>query len=373
MVKIINLLLLVSLSFNCNANTDIDMQVQQAIKNGQDALDSGFIDRLLKKNNVAVNELSESYQGASASPTEISYKILISASMGDDEIKRLFKAYQYRQDVAFYIRGLLKHEKTITDASLRIYALVRDYKTTPPLVYLDPTPFNDVGAVVAPIILAYQGNELMLSATGLTNTAYMHGQLLSGKTGDLGSFGATAEISERDLTEILKERAEKLDTDKLIAEAKDNYWPKVKFLQLPEALATRQRKFVPEITLNADIVTQEGVVIARRGDTFNTLERMPFTQRVIIFDATNDDHIAFVKSLPPTHLRTKLITTKFDRTKEWNAIKYVEALFNSPVYMLNKDLINAFDLRVLPTVIEADNEQDFFILSEFDVRGSEYE
>ncbi|WP_413694401.1 hypothetical protein [Psychromonas sp. KJ10-2] len=108
---------------------------------------------------------------------------------------------------------------------------------------------------------------------------------------------------------------EKLDTDKIIADAKANYWPNVDFLQLLEATETRERFFTPMLTLGADVIAQEGVVIARKGDSFNTFERLPFTMRIVVFDATNENHIEFVKSLPKSNLRTKLITTKYDRKK----------------------------------------------------------
>ncbi|WP_413694400.1 hypothetical protein [Psychromonas sp. KJ10-2] len=100
----------------------------------------------------------------------------------------------------------MPEEKTITDAALRVYKLVEEYSENVPNVFLDPTPFDEVGAKVAPMILAYQGKEIVSFATGLTNTRYMYEQLEKNNVGDLGSFGNTILISERSLTEILKER-----------------------------------------------------------------------------------------------------------------------------------------------------------------------
>ncbi len=343
--------------------------VEDSIKIGESALESGFIDSLIENKKSKVIELGESHRKTTGTiHHEILYKILISDSMGEDAIKELFNAYRFRTDVAFYIQGLLPNEKTITDASLRIFRLLEEYSEHVPLVYLDPTPFEDVNATVAPMILAYQNKELLVFATGLTNTAYVYEKLQNDHSGNLGDFGETNVISERNLTEIFKERAEKIDTQKLIENAKSNYWPNVKFIMLPEAKTTTQRIFTPMMTLNRDVMATEGVVIARKGDSINTLDILPFTMRIVVFDATNESHIKFVKSLPKTHLRTKLITTQYDRKKEWDAIKHVERSLGQSVFMLTKEIITGFDLRVIPSVIEADNSKKIFLINEVNVR-----
>ena len=43
----------------------------------------------------------------------IHYTILVSASMGEANLKALFRSLAHRQDVSFAIRGLLPEEKTI--------------------------------------------------------------------------------------------------------------------------------------------------------------------------------------------------------------------------------------------------------------------
>ncbi|TXY52048.1 hypothetical protein FXE74_18865 [Vibrio cholerae] len=118
------------------------------------------------------------------------------------------------------------------------------------------------------------------------------------------------------------------------------------------------------MTINDDLIAPDGTVIALRGATYNTLDYAPFTQRLVIFDATDERQLEFVKTLPKTQLRTKYITTRFDRTLKWDAVKYVENQLNAPVYELKPEIMTAFDIRSVPSVVTADNTRKVFLISE---------
>ncbi|MEZ9922332.1 conjugal transfer protein TraW, partial [Vibrio breoganii] len=149
----------------------------------------------------------------------------------------------------------------------------------------------------------------------------------------------------------------------------DRYWESATFYQLPTAMQSRERVFTPIITLHEDIVMDDGTVLFAQGTQFNTLEQLPFTQRLVIFDATDKDQMAFVKSLPETPLRTTYVTTRFDRTLKWDAVKAVENELNAPVMQLNQDLITGFNLLAIPSVVTADNAQNHFVIQEVAVGG----
>lgn len=376
---------LAMLSHTCIAGTEYDLanDQAQAIERGKALLNDDFLNSLIanSKEHSERGQASEEYQQFQAdrlkqlpqnnktvADTHIRYAILISDSMGDEEIHNLMRDLNHRKDVSFVLRGLLPTEKTITDVGKRIHDLIRsgNYDNVP-TVYLDPRPFRDVQAEYAPQILMYRGKELLLSATGLANPDYMQEQYEEGKTGDLGNFGATHKISERDIEDVIRERAAKLDKQKLIENAKNSYWDKVTFLQLPQAIETQTREFYPIITLNEDITTPDGQVVAYQGQQINSLTQMPFTLRLVIFDATDKDQMEFVKHLPDSPLQTRYITTRFDRTLKWDAIKKVENELNSPVWMLNTDIIDSFDVRKIPTIVTADNDRDVFLINEYNI------
>ena len=86
--------------------------------------------------------------------------------------------------------------------------------------------------------------------------------------------------------------------------------------------------------------------------------------RLVIFDATDKKQLEYAKSLPPSHLRTKFITTRFDTSLKWDAIKSVESELNAPIFQLKSEIIQAFDLQSVPTIVTADNLRKVFIISE---------
>jgi conjugal transfer pilus assembly protein TraW len=360
---------LATYSHICAANIEHDIAsgYDQAVQFGQQRLPEGYLENLIKQNQAlshsSLMPASEENQYSKVDEP-IVYKILISDAMGEREIKRLFRALSHREDVVFVLRGLLPTEKTITDVGRRIVNMLKETEVQVN-VQLDPRPFNRVDAEYAPQILAFQGEQLLVSAKGLTNPNYIAEQLSQGKEGDLGSFGDTVKISERDITDVLRERVEKLDEKELIAGAKARYWDNVRFLELPKAQVTQERVFEPVITMNRDIVAPDGTVIAYQGQRANPLQHpMPFTMRLVIFDATDQAQIEFVKALPESRLRTKYITTKYDKKLKWDAVKHVERQLNAPVYQLNSDIINSFNLHVVPSVVTANNDEDYYLISE---------
>ncbi|NOI31843.1 hypothetical protein [Vibrio coralliilyticus] len=365
-------LLILCISNAALANGDFASNIarskQDAIAAGQAALDTGFIDGLIGMNqDISSRSMPMPEQVREEKPLAPKhgqmYYVLITDAMGDDELKILFNSLAHRKDVVFVVRGLLPTEKTITDVGVRIIKLVRDLPQTPN-VALDPRPFQEVNAEFAPQILMYNDGELAVSAQGLANPNYLLDKFNVGERGDLGNFGSVVKITERDITEVLKERFMKLDKEQLVADAKDRYWDRVEFLNMPTATESTLREFTPELIIEQDIVTPDGKVIALAGQTYNTLKLMPFTLRLVVFDATNPQQLEFVKTLPSTHLRTKFITTKFDRTLKWDAVKYVESQLNAPVYQLQSEIMNAFDIRVVPSVVTADNQRKVFLISE---------
>lgn len=349
----------------------------KALSQGKAALSENFLDNLVGSKSERTEQGAhqammnfetpqpQTSQKETAS-NNIKFTILISDAMGERELLNLFKSLEHRDDVSFSIRGLLPTERTINDAARRIMRIIRkgNFKKVPHVV-IDPRPFESVQAEFAPQILMYKGDDIVLAANGLSNPNYMIEQYELGKKGDLGSFGATVKISEINLKEIIASRSEDLDKEKILKEAKENYWENVTFLSLPKAHSTTTRTFAPIVTLHEDIVAPDGSVVAYQGETFNTLLQLPFTQRIVVFDATDKAEMAFVKSLPDYPMKTRYITTKFDRSLKWDAITHIQEQLGSKVFKLNTDITNGFDVRVTPSVIVADNDKNVFVINEY--------
>jgi len=374
-IVLVSLLWLVTHSCIADVGSEVAKNTQAAMERGQAALEPDFLTNLTNHAQQAQSQIYDSPDSTVSTAHQslhnlgdgpIHYTILVSESMGEDNLKSLFRSLAHRKDVSCAIRGLLPEEKTINQVGMRIISLIKDFKDVPNVV-LDPRPFQAVNAELVPQILAYQGDELVASATGLSNPNYMEQQLAQGKTGYLGNFGTSYTISERDITQVLKERMANLDTAKLKKDATANYWNNVSFYGLPKARQTQTREFYPILTVGEDIVTPDNTIIAYAGQQYNSLEHLPFTQRLVIFDATDEAQLDYVKHLPSSPLRTKYITTRFDRTLKWDAVKHVENELDAPVYQLNADIIQAFDLEVVPSVVTADNARHVFLIEEIEL------
>ncbi|ELA9367471.1 hypothetical protein QUN99_003361 [Vibrio parahaemolyticus] len=372
-----SLIVLTSFSVNAEIGQSIANNQQQAIERGQASLDPSFLGQLAQGRDLvpmarSVSEESLYSPNETAISEDITYKILISDAMGKRDIKALLRDLGHRSDVVFVVRGLLPKERTINDVGIRIINLVKGFDPVPN-VLLDPRPFQTVDAKLAPQILMYKGDELLSSATGLANPNYLKEQYEKGKSGNLGNlgnFGAVVTITERDITEVIKERMEALDKEQLIADAKNRYWDNVQFFGLPNATESQVREFAPLVTVEKDMFAPDGQLIAFKGQHFNTLNTMPFTQRLVIFDATNPEQVEFVKALPHSSLRTKYITTRYDRSLKWDAVKSIETKLGSPVYQLKPDVIQAFNIKVVPSVIVADNKRKVFRIEEVQINGA---
>lgn len=342
-----------------------DNVLSNAIGKGSELLEEEFMNHLIRETEGYIETADKELVVTSES---LHHVILISDEMGLPALHQLFKKLKYRDDVTFAIRGLLPEEKTINDVGMRILGLLDGFQTLPHIV-LDPRPFQEVNAQTAPMILTYHEDTLLAYAAGLANPVYMENKVLRGEMGDLGKFGTVVNISERDLTDVLKERMAKLDMEALKQQAINRYWDNATFYQLPNASQTIERTFTPLVTLHEDIVSDDGTVLFVQGMQYNTLDQLPFTQRLVVFDATNEAHMEFVKSLPQTNQRTTYVTTRFDRALKWDAVKMVEKELNAPVMQLNNDLITAFNLMAIPSVITADNVNKHFVISEVAVGG----
>ena len=181
-----------------------------AIQKGTDILTQDYIDSLINHSQEVQQKALASYEPSNKPvglPSVRHYKILISESMGDTALNALLKEYQHRNDVSFVIRGLLPTERTFNDAAQRIMRLMQGFKQVPN-ISLDPRPFSYMNTETVPHLLAYDGDHVIASVSGLTNIPWVNQQLADGNQGDLGSYGNQVKISERHIEDILKERVE---------------------------------------------------------------------------------------------------------------------------------------------------------------------
>jgi len=191
--------------------------------------------------------------------------------------------------------------------------------------------------------------------TGLSAPAWLREQIQAGARGDLGVRGPAVAISEADLIEELQRRAAALDLDALRAGALTRFWQRATFDTLPVVTTPRERTIDPTLTASADVRLPDGTTAIQAGQTVNPLDHVPFSHRLIVFDASDPRQVATAHRLGETASaqRPLYLATAFDRALGWDGLRTVEDRLDEPVYLLTPDVRTRFGLERVPALVEA--------------------
>jgi conjugal transfer pilus assembly protein TraW len=189
------------------------------------------------------------------------------------------------------------------------------------------------------------------------------------KSLDFGTQGPIREIAEVDLIEEMQSRVSQIDWAAKKREALARFWGRTEFYTLPEATEDRERLIDPSVTAPRDVTAPEGTLIVRAGQHVNPLDRLPFTQRLVVFDATSPAQVEFALRLgrEAAPLRVTYIATRLDRESGWEGLGKIETTLNAPVYLLTPDLRDRFQLERSPCMVEAKGKA--FAVKEFKVKA----
>lgn len=106
---------------------------------------------------------------------------------------------------------------------------------------------------------------------------------------ELGKFGPEYEIKEQPFLEMIADRLENVDIESANKELEKRARAEVKrpkpYKILSRATANREYHFDPTITLQQDIKTTDGKVIAKKGTTVNPLEKVTFDRQLYFIDS----------------------------------------------------------------------------------------
>ncbi len=282
----------------------------------------------------------------------VTYTVLVSRSLGTEALRAIFRAATGR-DVRFLFRGVAPGER-LMDMIKEIHALL-DGIDPVPAVEIDPTVFRAAGATVVPLLIARGPDGELARVTGLTAPAWLREQLQGGARGDLGVRGPAAAISEVDLIEELQRRVAALDMDALREGAIKRYWQRATFDTLPVVTEPRERTIDPTVTASADVVLPDGTKVIQAGASVNPLDHVPFTHRLIVFDASDQRQVETARRLGETDSpqRPLYLATRFDRDQGWDGLRTVEDRLDEPVYLLTPDVRTRFALERVPALVEA--------------------
>jgi conjugal transfer pilus assembly protein TraW len=179
--------------------------------------------------------------------------------------------------------------------------------------------------------------------------------VLAGERGDLGVRGPVKPVTEPDLIEELQRRLAALDLGKLREQALARYWQRVAFVELPVASESRTREIDPTITAPREVSAADGTLLVHAGERVNPLDRLPFTQRLVVFDASDERQVATAQRLgrEAGELRVVYLASRLDRRSGWEWLASVEDTLDAPVYLLTPEVRERFALERVPAFVEA--------------------
>lgn len=294
----------------------------------------------------------------------------VSLSMPEAELKSLLQAASGKE-VMLVLRGMMEGGD-LGDTLRKFHQLAKNIEPLPS-VSINPKLFKELNIKTVPTLVTGYKTEITVHVRGSISIDWFKRQAAGIKRGentDLGIRGTTYEIAEADLVEEMKIRLAKLDLNAKKESLYDDYWKKRRSIQdLPPAQKDRTFTVDPSFIVTEDVRTSDDTIIAFKGTRINPFTQIPFTKTVVVFNGTSKQQLAKAKQLT-LEIRSKgkgliLITTKVDEEKGWKSLEDMQTHLQYRVYVLNKEMVNAFHLQKVPAMIRQDGM--VFKIQEFKV------
>lgn len=343
------------------------------------------------------------------------FVIFISESMGVERLRNLFRAYAGDGSVHFVLRGFRGYG-TLNEGLKNILELARDIEPVPN-IEINPELFRTyrIDRVPAMLVESVENRETEddflrdqvtgdlysiyaetfgvsaaerikamsapkkkryrseLLVFGVASREWAERRIEEGADFDQGTRGAVYEITEPDLEEVMKQRALAVDWNAKKEAAVKRYWTTASkhYVKLPGAARDEVRTVDPSFVAPQTLYDAAGVVIVEKGTRLNPLDHIPFTQELIVFNATDASQLAVVDALVSEASKktrpVKLITTEIDSEKGWEQFNALVSRWNTPLYLLTPELKERFGLKAVPVSVTASEEAGKLLVREFAV------
>jgi conjugal transfer pilus assembly protein TraW len=291
--------------------------------------------------------------GAARSEDTMSITVLVSSSLGDAQLKDIFALAAGRPDVRVAFRGVAQDE-SLKDFVRRVHALLAGLEA-PPTVVIDPTLFREAHAEVVPLLIAFGPDGEVARVAGLADPDWLRTHVRGGARGDLGVRAPVRAVVEPDLIEEIHRRLAALDLKELRDRALGRFWQRAALETLPVAIERRERTVDPTLVAAAAVHAPDGTVLVPAGATTNPLDHLPFTRRLVVFDASDPRQVSLAKTLGRAGdgQRVVYLATRSERSSAWDGWAGVEAALDAPVYLLTPDVRARFAIERVPSLVEA--------------------
>jgi len=141
---------------------------------------------------------------------------------------------------------------------------------------------------------------------------------------DLGTFGHTFDIAEKDLLEVIETKLQNVDLTAYHDKLRKQVLAPNRVPNITKAQNNTSRKFDPTVMLDEDIIDENGKVIYAKGFAINPLNYQRFDEHLLFIDASDDVQRQFAKDYLNVHKNTTVIlirgkSEEFQYFDQWGA------------------------------------------------------
>ncbi|MBW1952099.1 MAG: hypothetical protein JRI66_03320 [Deltaproteobacteria bacterium] len=271
-------------------------------------------------------------------------------------------------EAVLVLRGLPQGARTLGDLVRHLRKLSgKDGEL--PKIMLDPRLFRKYGVTVAPTLIYERDGQAIAWCRGIVNVRWLRDRVEKEKlTGDLGQWGATEVIAERDLIEVMQERLAKIDLEAMKQKAMERYWQKQQFLVLPKAKEEKVFYLDATYEVQKDFILPDGKVIARAGDEIDLFKVMPPTFMLVVFDAGDPRQLEWAAETGKKYggrYRVRYITTTIpDRDQGWKSLARLYDTLDAPVFLLTEEVRVRFKMEHVPSMVRYAKDKHQFEVRE---------
>lgn len=269
-------------------------------------------------------------------PAPLRYLVFVSAALGEGALRAVDALAAARGDMEVVYRGLAEGETIEAFATRRLSGRNASPAT------IDPRPFREHGVVGVPAVLDRQ--------TGLLVRGVADPDALEGRAhGEV--LGPVVLVSEADLAEVMKARAQAIDWRARMTAAVDTWFERADFEALAPAREDRVRRIDARVRLAQDFVLPDGRVIARAGQMFDPSALRPLSLSLVVFDPRDPLELDAVEALLPGLARPVLIASQIDPVEGWATFERLARRLKHPVYLLMPDIRARFAIERTVSVV----------------------
>jgi conjugal transfer pilus assembly protein TraW len=128
--------------------------------------------------------------------------------------------------------------------------------------------------------------------------------VVSSEAKDLGEFGETFEIAERDLLEQIFSKLREWEKTGALASEKMKVESMIRETILhPQSIGgithtqkASEYKFDPTITVTRNLSDHRGQIFAKKGEKFNPLDKINFSKPLLFIDGDDEEHVKWAVS-----------------------------------------------------------------------------